>query len=379
MLACQRHLFDIPDDVAYLNTAYMGAVPLRAMEAGIAGARRKCQPWQITPPDFFSESEEARARFAALIGAGADDIAIVAAASYGLALAAANLPLARGQTIVVLHEQFPSNVYPWRALAAEAGARIVTLPRPGDDDWTATILAAIDDAVGIVALPHCHWTDGAVIDLVAVGERCRAVGAALVIDGTQSVGALPIDVRAVQPDFLVAACYKWLLGPYGLGFCYVAPRYHATGRPLEHNWQQRANSQDFTGLVDYRDDFQPGARRFDVGERGNFHLVPLAAASLQQLLDWGVAAIQNSLRARTDSIAARAAELGISAVPRARRAGHYLGLRFKGQVPEGLADRLAAERVYVSVRGRDSMRITPHLWVNDADEDRLLAVLADAV
>ena len=255
---------------------------------------------------------------------------------------------------------------------------MVTLPRPGDDDWTRTILDALDERVAIAALPQVHWTDGALIDLKRVGARCREVGAALVVDGTQSVGALPFDVRAIQPDFLVVATYKWLLGPYAAGYLYVAPRWH-DGMPLEHNWIDRAGSEDFTKLVDYRDGYQPGARRFDVGERGNIHLVPMANAALSQLLDWGVENIQRTIRVRTDRMAERAAALGIGTLPSEQRAGHYLGLRFAGGVPEGLADRLAAEQVYVSVRGRDAMRVTPHLWVSDEDEDRFFEVLTAAM
>lgn len=378
MIPCQRHLFDIPDDVAYLNCAYISPLMTAAREAGERGVHRKCRPWEIIPPDFFDTAEEARALFASLIGASAEDVTIVSSASYGIALAAANLPLAEGKRVIMLHEQFPSNVYAWRELSSERNAELLTLAPPGDDDWTGAILDSLDERAAIVALPHCHWTDGALIDLVRVGERCREVGAALVLDTTQSLGALPLDVSEVQPDFMVSATYKWLLGPYGLGFCYVAPK-HQEGRPLEHNWIDRLNSEDFSALVDYRDEYQPGARRFDVGERGNIHLLPMAVASLRQLLDWGVADIQATLRVRTDRIAERALALGIGAVPRMSRAGHYLGLRFAGGVPAGLPERLAAEKVYVSVRSRDAVRVTPHLWVNDADEERFLEVLEAAM
>jgi selenocysteine lyase/cysteine desulfurase len=155
-----------------------------------------------------------------------------------MAQAAANIPLKATQTIVTLAEQFPSNVYPWMDLAQRTGARFVTVPRPADDDWTAALLATIDPSTGVVAVPNCHWTDGGLIDLVAVGAACRRVGAVLCIDGAQSVGALPFDVKRIDPDYLVVPCYKWLLGPYSFGFLYVAPR-HQGGRPIEHNWIAR--------------------------------------------------------------------------------------------------------------------------------------------
>ena len=378
MIPCQRHLFDIPPDVAYLNCAYISPLMHVVREVGEASTRRKCRPWEIVSEDFFTDAEEGRRLFADLVGASTEDIALVPAASYGISTAARNVPLAPGRAVLLLEEQFPSNVYPWRERARECGAEVRTLARPEDDDWTRCILEALDERVAVAALPHAHWTDGALIDLVRVGARCREVGAMLVVDGTQSVGALPFDVAAVQPDFLVVATYKWLLGPYSAGYLYVAPERH-DGMPIEHNWADRARSEDFTGLVDYRDAFAPGARRYDVGERGNFHLLPMANAALRQVHEWGVSNIQETIRARTRRIAERVNALGIRTLPEDRRAGHYLGLRFPGGVPEGLTARLAAERVYVSGRGRDALRVTPHLWVNDEDEGRFLEVLAAAM
>ncbi|MGH6914710.1 MAG: aminotransferase class V-fold PLP-dependent enzyme, partial [Geminicoccales bacterium] len=254
---------------------------------------------------------------------------------------------------------------------------VVTIARPGDGDWTAAILARLDERVAITALPHCHWTDGGLIDLAAIGARCREVGSALVVDATQSLGAMPLDLAAVAPDYLVCAGYKWLLGPYSLAYLYVAPR-HQDGRPIEQNWIGRAGSEDFARLIDYQSQYQPGARRFDVGERSNFALLPVGIAGLEQLLRWGQAAIATTLAARTAQIAQRAMALGLSAIPAHLRAGHFLGLRFAGGVPAGLPERLASEQVHVSLRG-DSVRVTPHLYNNDADLDRLFGVLERAL
>jgi len=377
MIPCQRHLFDIPEDVAYFNCAYMSPLLREVREAGERGMARKAQPWKIRPADFFSDSERARGLFAELVNAAAGDVAIIPSASYGVGVAAANLPVKAGQRLLVLADQFPSNLYPWRELAAERGAELVTVARPADGDWTRATLAAIDERTALAALPHCHWTDGGLLDLAAIGARLRAIGAALVIDGTQSVGALPFDVRTIRPDFLIVATYKWLLGPYSLGFLYAAPERQA-GRPLEYGWITRAGSEDFAGLVQYRDEFQPGARRYDMGERSNFALMPMAIAALQQLLAWKVAETQASLRACTDRIAERARRLGLQVSAPSLRAGHFLGVRFAGGVPPDLPDRLAAQQIYVSVRG-DAMRITPHLYNNDTDIERLFAMLAAAI
>ncbi len=377
MIPCQRHLFDLPDDVAYLNCAYMSPLLKRAAAIGAAAVARKCRPWTITAEDFFADSERARELFAELLGASAEDIAIVPAASYGLAIAAANLPIAAGERVLVLAEQFPSNVFTWRELAKQRGGEVLTIARPADRDWTAAVLAGLDERVKVTALPHCHWTDGGLLDLVAIGERCREVNSALVVDATQSLGALPLDLARVRPDYLVCPGYKWLLGPYSLGYLYVAPR-HQGGRPLEQNWIAREASQDFARLIDYAERYQPGARRFDVGERSNFALLPVSMVGLEQLLTWGVPAIAETLAAMTAAIAGRAAALGLTSTPADRRAGHYLGLGFPAGMPAGLPERLAQERVYVSLRGA-SLRVTPHLYNDEADLDRLFAVLAAVV
>jgi len=373
-LPSQRALFDIPEDVAYLNSAYMGPMPKAAVEAGERGMRAKLNPWTIAPADFFTESEAVRGLFAKLVNATADDVALVPSVSYGMAVAANILPLKKGQTIITLAEQFPSNVYPWIEKAKAAGATFVSIPRPADDDWTALVLERIDANTGIVALPHCHWTDGGLLDLVAIGAACRKVGAALCIDATQSMGVMPFDVQAIQPDFLVSGGYKWLLGPYTYGYMYVAKRWQ-DGMPIEQNCIARKESENFAGLVDYKSDYQPGARRFDVGERSNFALAPAAHAALDYLLTLGTARIYATLKHRNDAIAERArVELGLDTVRADRRAGHYLGLRFGGAVPDDLPAKLAAEKIFVSVRGR-AMRVTPHVYNTDADIEKLFRVL----
>ncbi len=377
LLPCQRALFDIPRDVAWLNCAYMSPLSRATLAAGEAGLRRKAHPWSVAPSDFFDDPEEARNLFARLVGADAEGVAIVPAASYGVAVAAANLPVAAGRRIVTLRDQFPSNVHSWRDLAARRGAEMAAVELPSQGDATAAVLAAIDERCAVAALPNLLWTTGARLDLAAIGARCREVGAALALDLTQSAGAMPTDLAAIRPDFAVAAAYKWLMGPYSIGFLYVAPRWRE-GRPLEENWIGRAGSEDFTALVDYRDAYQPGARRFDMGERANFALMPAAIAALRQLLEWTPEAIAATLGAYTADLARRAQPLGLTATPDALRGPHYLSLALPEGAPDDLPARLAARGVHVSRRGR-SLRVTPHLYNDAEDADRFIGALAECL
>ncbi|MEY4268841.1 MAG: hypothetical protein RLZZ58_57 [Pseudomonadota bacterium] len=374
-IADQRHRFAMPRDVHYFNCGYMGPLPDVVSAAVAAGAARKQTPWTYAPTDFFAQIEAFRTRAATLVGTAADNIAIVPSVSYALATAARNLPVARGQSIVVLGDQFPSNFYVWQDMAAAAGGDIRVARRDPDDDWTAATLDAITADTAIVAVPHCHWADGRRVDLVAVGTACRTVGAALVIDATQSLGAMPLDLDAVRPDFMVAACYKWLLSPYGTAIFYVDPRHHA-GAAIEQSWLNRAGSQDFARLVDYQSDFQPGARRFDMGECANPPLLMGAGAAFDLICAWGIANIAETLEAKTGAIADAAAARGLLPTPAAVRAGHFLSLGFDGAPPAGLVERLAAANVHVSLRGQ-SLRITPHLYNNDTDVAALLDALTD--
>jgi selenocysteine lyase/cysteine desulfurase len=258
-------------------------------------------------------------------------------------------------------------------LAHEKKAVVKTVQRPSDSDWTAAVLKAIDSSTAIVAVQNCHWTDGTLVDLEKVGEKCRAMNAALVVDGIQSIGAMPFSIDKVQPDFVVAASHKWLLGAYSFGFCYVAPKWQS-GVPLEENWFNRAGSEDFTRLVDYRESYQPGARRYDQGEASSFILAPIAAAGIRQILDWGVENISKTLRAKTDEIADRAQHMGLSVAPAHARAPHMIGVSKPGGFNKDLPQLLARDNIYVSVRG-ESVRISPHLFTTEEDIDRLLTVL----
>lgn len=374
-IPCQRSLFEIPEEVCYLNCAYMSPQLASVSRAGREAVGLKAEPWRIGEEQWFGRVEEARASFAALVGATADDIALVPSASYGIGTAARNCPLAAGQSVVLLAEQFPSAVHPWTRRCRETGARIVTVRRPADHDWTSAVLEAIDASCGAVSLPAFHWADGGRVDLEAVGEAARAVGARLVVDLSQSAGACPFDVAAVDPDWLCAPTYKWLMGPYSMGFLYVAPRGH-DGVPLEEGWLVRRGSDDFSRLADYQERYREGARRYDVGERSNFVLLPMVNAALAQLREWGVERIAATLRATTARIAEIAGEAGFGTAPEKRRAPHFLGLGRPGGLPPDLVARLRERSVHVGARG-DVLRVSPHLHVSEADLERFAGTLGE--
>lgn len=367
-----RDLFDLPADRAYFNCASVGPLPRAAIAEIEAAAARHGQPWRLTETQWFDDVEERRALFAGLLGAAPDAIALVPAASFGLAVAARNLDARPGQRVLVPADDFPSDVYTWRAFAARTGAEILTAGREAGQSWTEAVLAALDERVAIVATPNVHWTDGGYFDLVRIAARARDIGAKLVVDASQSCGVLPLDLAEVRPDFLIAVGYKWLLGPYGLSYLYVDEA-HRGGAPIEENWIQRLGSEDFAKLVDYEERYRPGARRFDVGQRSAFELTRAASVSLSLIGGWGVAAISKRLGAITGKIEAAARDMGLATTSGPERCPHLLGLA----LPPGVA---AAEifreaNVHVGFRG-PAVRIAPHMYTSDADVERLIGALA---
>ena len=375
-IASQRAAFNVPEDIAYFNTAYLAPQLHSVRVAGDLALDRRGRPWAISPADWFADVERLRALFARLIGASAEGVALVPATSYGFAIAAANLQLDAGRRVLVLAEEYPSGIYTWRAAAHRSDAEVLTVTREPGQTWAEAVLAALDERVAIVSVPNVHWTDGALVDLAPIATRAHELGARLVIDGSQSVGAMPLDVSELRPDFLVTVGYKWLLGPFSLGYLYVADE-HRQGEPLEENWIQREGSEDFARLVDYRDEYEPGARRFDGGARTKFELTPMAIAALEQIVEWEIPRIAATLALRTSEIARQAAGLGLDPVPEDQRGPHLIGVRISEGAREHTLSALAEVNCFASLRG-SSLRIAPHLHTTDEDVERLCEGLARA-
>ncbi len=244
MLHCQRDAFQLPADAHYVNCAFMSPLMRSVENAGVEGIRQKRNPADIRPADFFDEVNRVRSLFAQLIQAeDATRVAVVPSASYGLTAAARNLPMEAGQAVIVAAGQMPSNMYCWRRLAVERKGVVRTVAEPagGDKTFTEAILDAIDERTAVVALGTVHWFDGRRFDIEAIAERTRDVGANLVLDGTQSIGAVPFNVEQIRPAAMVASCYKWLLGPYSVTLAWYGPEMDG-GVPLEETWLARPGS-----------------------------------------------------------------------------------------------------------------------------------------
>jgi selenocysteine lyase/cysteine desulfurase len=378
MLASQRALFEIPRHICYLNSASYSPLPLRTQEAARAAVSRKAAPWTLEPGFANQQHERARAGAARLINADPADIALIPSISYGVATAAKVLPIAAGSRVLVLENDHSSPVLEWQTRADAQGFSVETIRRPEDGDWTSAVIAAIERSgappISLASISSVHWSDGGLIDIEKAGLALRQRGARFLIDATHGVGVLAMDVQHLDPDFVIFPTYKWLLGPYGRAFLYVAKR-HQGGIPLE---QTSFGRRDVRGENDvYMKDtsYLSDARRFDMGERDHFISMEMASIGMEMMAEWGASAVVQRLLMLTERIADGLRGCGVSVPERRIRAPHILSLGFDDGMPAGLVEALATEGIYVAARlGR--MRISPHVFNDEADADRFAAALA---
>lgn len=346
------------------------------------GLQKKSLPHRISGVEFFDLPQESRRLFAKLINAPSyHTVSVLPSVSYGTAIVAKNIPIRKGQNIVSVVDEFPSNIYAWREhIHQGVELRLVEANdrKNKSQSWNEGILEAIDESTSVVILSTIQWTDGTVFDLKKISQAAKKVGAVFVLDGTQSIGALPFDVQEIQPDVLIAASYKCMMGVYSIGFAYWGERF-ADAMPIEETWIGRKGSEDLRNLVNYQHEYNEGMAKFNVGEMANFALIPAVNAALEQLLEWQPQRVQEycaSLNKHLSSLLEGTVFSFANPVnASSSRAEHLFGIG----LPEGidcdrLQERFAENNVYVSLRG-DFIRISPSVYNTLADVEALAKVL----
>lgn len=400
MLTCQRHLFSLPEDIHYLNCAYMSPLLKSVEEAGITGVKSKRLPYRLSNEDFFLDTLQTRELFAQLINApGAESISLLPSVSYGMAIAAKNCKLEAGQNIVSVAGEFPSNVYAWKKhLNNNVELRLVAPPSENNtaslnieladyldqytptraEKWNEKILEAIDEQTALVVLCPIHWADGTFFDLEIIGDAARAVGAMLIIDGTQTIGAMSFDVQKIKPDALIAASYKCMMGAYSIGCAYWGERF-AHGEPLEETWIGRKGSNDFRNLIQYQNEYRVGMERYNMGEQSNFVLVPMLRAAITQLLEWQPERIQEYCKNLTQPLIQYCTEENFWIEESHWRSEHLFGIRIPENFPlDNLQQALLRRNIYVSLRG-DSIRVSPSVYNTNNDISALIDALQETI
>jgi selenocysteine lyase/cysteine desulfurase len=376
-LTSQKHLFDIPEDVTYLNIAALSPAFAAIEDAGVRAVLRKNRPWLTTVDDFFDPVIELRELFAELIETdNVDRIVTIPSVSYGMANVANNITLKSTDEVLILDAQFPSNYYIWKKLTDQYGATLKVVPTPDTQrnrgkQWNESVLASINENTAVVSIAQVHWSNGTLFDLKAIRKKTKEFDSLLVIDGSQSVGAFPFSVKEIDPDALIVAGYKWLFGPYGGAFGYYGS-YFDDGNPIEENWTNRLNSEDFAGLTSYEREYKPLAQRYAVGESGSFIYVQMRIAALKQILEWQPNQIQEYCKELTQEPVAKLRALGCYIEEEDTRSHHMFGVEFPKHLDtELLKSTLKAQQIHVSFRGH-YMRVSCHVVNTKKDFDLLV-------
>jgi selenocysteine lyase/cysteine desulfurase len=376
----QKHLFSIPEEITYLNTAAQSPLFKAIEKAGIEGIRQKSHAYKITIADYFEPVEELKKLFSQLIDA--DDynrIAMIPSASYGLSSVANNISLKPKDEILIIEEQFPSNVYVWQKLADKYNATIKTVESSKSDSnipkgLNENILNAINDNTAVIAIGHIHWSNGNKFDLKAISNKAKQYDALLIIDGSQSIGALPFSVKDIQPDALICAGYKWLFGPYGCAYGYFGS-YFDNGNPIEENWSNRLDSENFTGLTNYESEYKPLANRYSVGEHGNFIYVKMQIEALKQIIEWTPEAIQEYCRGISEDAVLELQKLGCEIEDANFRSHHLFGIKLPDNLNiDAFKSELQKQNIFLSFRG-SYIRISCHLFNTKEDFKKLVSCI----
>lgn len=364
-----RSRFLLPEGGIYFDCAYRGPTPRRAAEAAALSPVALDLPWG---PEHVEDLRSALVGvISAMVGVEAGELALIPSASYGMALARSVARLQPGDQVLIVESEHPAAALPWYAQCSAAGARVLLAGDSTGSDLTETLLSLMDESVRVVSIPQVHWIDGRVIELSRVSRRARELGALLIVDATQSVGGRPFTIPDFQPDLVTFSGYKWLFGPVGVAYLYVAPPLRDL-MPFEHSWishaGQAARMFDPDGLLEHPLQPLQGMHRFDASGLHNPLTLRMALAGAELARELG----PERVLAHNAGLISRLGAEFPGHLPASDTATHFVGLRLPDvrRVVELLAER----SIYASARGRH-LRISPNVWNDASDVESLVTAL----
>jgi selenocysteine lyase/cysteine desulfurase len=372
----RRHEFPVAGQKAFLAHAAVCPLPRRVSEAmRDHAARAALDDQEETIP--AGQIRRARELAARLLHAQPEEIAFVGPTSLALSYVAAGLPWRKGDNVLIYFDDYPSNVYPWMALA-EKGVEVRLLNvREYGRIRTIDVTGQVDEQTRLVALASNHFVAGWRLELDALGRYLRQRNILFCVDGIQTVGAFPTGVEHV--DFLAADAHKWLLGPCGAGIFYVRRAVQEKLRPIVHGWHN-VRCPGFVAQEQMA--YVPDARRYEAGSANLAGLAGLAAA-MELLLEVGVENIAAELLRKRALLLPALREQGwnvLQADAPAPNASAILSLHKPGEDMAAWQRKLLEARIHVSLRvdrqGRQYVRLSPHFYNTDAELHRLLEILS---
>ena len=361
-------------DICYLNHAAVAPWPKRAADAVTAFARENIHQGARDYPRWVQLEHKLRGQFQTLLNAPSKlDIALVKNTSEALSLVAMGLDWAEGDEVLLSDQEFPSNRIPWQALESQGvSVRQVSLDT---EDPEAALIAAMGPATRLLSISSVQYASGLCMDLQRLGRACRERDVLFCVDAIQSIGALPLDVQAIDCDFAMADGHKWMLGPEGLGVFYCRKKVRDRLKLTQYGWHM------VEALGDYdREDWAPAssARRFEPGSPNTLAQHALSA-SLELLLEVGPERIREALQQRTayllQSIAALPGARILSPTTPERRAG-IVTFTFQGIDNTTLHKQLMDAGVVCAARG-GGIRWSPHFYTPQPVLDKALRILRE--
>jgi len=375
----QKELFSLDENVHYLNCAFKAPLLKSAEAACINALIKERNPFNKSANDFFETTADVRSSFGKLINAPAANIAIIPSTSYGFSSVLLNVKGKPNGNAITIQDEFPSGYFALQRWSEDHNNELIVVKPNEDADlvgktWNEDLLKQINEKTSVVLISSIHWMNGLRFDLEKIGQKCKEVGAIFIVDGTQSVGALSMDVKKYNIHALVCATYKWLFGPYSIGLAYISDDFES-GRPIEESWMNRKNAKEFSSLVAYDENYESHAGKYNVGETSNFILMPMLLESLMQVAQWQPAKIQGYCRNLIQPLLSYLKELGVVFEPEEYFSSHLFSLRLPGDINlEKLQQNLSENKIYISVRG-ELLRVAVNVFNEEKDIQKLIDVI----
>lgn len=378
-LSCQKELFSLNEGIHYLNCAYKAPLLKSAEAIAHEALIEQRTPSNLKPIHYFEDAETVRGLFAKIVNTSAQGIAILPATTYGFSSVLNNVEGKTGGKAITLENEFPSGYFSVERWCKENSNSLQVIGVDANSetpakDWNEALLNAIDETTSVLLMSSIHWMNGTVFNLEAIGRKCREVGAVFMVDGTQSVGVLEMDVQKYHIDALICATYKWLFGPYSTALAYIGDRF-SKGRPLEESWINRTNAMQFSSLTDYDPEYKPGAGRYNVGQTSHFILMPMLKVALQQVLDWEPKRIRTYCDTLIQPLKEYLNGAGVKFELDAFSSSHLFSLRLPEVYDTDALQKQFSERnISVSLRGTN-IRVSLNVFNTQEDIQILIAAI----
>jgi selenocysteine lyase/cysteine desulfurase len=379
MIKCQKHLFSLDTSEYYLNCAYKSPLLKNGELLAIQALKKERNPSYLKPFDYFNISEEIRTEFSKIINSNKDEVAIMPSSSYGFANVFNNLKI-NGNKAITVENEFPSGYFSIKKWCSEKNIQLETIKRNNlsAQDWNKKIINSIDSDTSVVIISSVHWMNGTKFDLKKIGEKCKNNNTFFIVDGTQSVGALSIDVKDFKIDALICAGYKWLFGPYSMALGYYSSKFN-DGIPIEESWMNRTNAQDFSNLTEYDSKYKPMAGRYNVGETTNFILSPIMLNGLKQINSWGINNIESYCKKLSKIVISELSPLGIAF----ENENYFTYHLFSLGLPKHLnlltfKKILEKKKIRVSIRGAN-LRVSINVFNDEKDIEKLVETVKEFI